>query len=250
MRSRTQRYSVSSDVVKTRATRTKRNEYLYDDMNNKIGLEVINIDSKNAVDLSSFLKEENNKEDIGIKESIVAVNENVEPKNFDVNRVIEEAKKNRTEIDELEKKRKLKNEEYSVLSSLNKKYITQKERMKKELEEEGLQELIDTITSNTLSNDIKNQELFSELMATSTDIDLKEDKSDDGLEVNKTKDGHLVNSFYTRSMDLSEEDFEMSDEFVEPSKKKKVILIIFIILILLLILGTVGYFVLKWKNII
>lgn len=249
MKSRSQRHAASSNLVKTRATRTKRNEYLYDEMNNKIGLEVINIDSQGEVDLSSFLKDENDNVNVELKDRFLGNSDNLEQKNFDVNSVLEEAKKNRTEIDELEKKRKLKNEEYSVLSNLNRKYITQKEKLNKELEEEGLQELINTITSNTLSNDIKNQELFSDLMATSTDIDLEDDKNDD-LEVNKTKDGHLINSFYTRSMDLSEEDFEMSDEFVEPNKNKKVLLIIMVILILLLILGTVGYFVLKWKNII
>lgn len=250
MRSRTERYSENSHATKPRVTRTKRNEYLYDDMNNKIGLEVIDINSQNGINLSNFLREEEKEENVRPKAENISFTEDMEMKVFDVNSVLEEAKRNRIEVDELEKKRKLKNEEYNVLSNLNKKYITQKEKMHKELEEEGLEELINTITSNTLTKDIKDQELFGDLMATSVDIDVKEDGGDSSLDINKTEDGHLVNSFYTRSMDLTEEDFEMSDEFVEPSKKKKVVLILLVILVLLAIMATVGYFILKSKNII
>lgn len=251
MRSRTERYSENSNANRTRSTRTKRNEYLYDDMNHKIGLEVINFDTQTGIDLSSLLKEDDKKVDIDNNvKSVEADNSSLEPKVFDVNSILEEAKKNRTEVDELEKKRKLKNDEYNVLTNLNKKYITQKDKMNKELEEEGLQELINTITSNTLTNDIKNQELFSDLMPTSTNIELDKTKTEEMEDINKTTDGHLVNSFYTRSMDLSEQDFEMSEEFVDRGNKKRVILIIIVILVLLIILCTVGYFILKWKNII
>lgn len=250
MRSRSERYSDRSNVVRTRATRTKRNEHLYDDLNHKIGLEVINFDTQTGIDLSSLVKEEpvniNNPE-----QNIDAVEQDTsEVKVFDVNSILEEAKKNRTEIDELEKKRKLKNEEYNVLSDLNKKYITQKDKINKELEEEGLEELIHTITSNTLVKDVKDQELLSELLPTSTNIELPQSKTEQINSVQKTEDGHLVNSFYTKSMDLSEEDFEMSEEFVDNGKKKKTLLIILVVIILLSIIVTVAYFILKGKNII
>ena len=252
MKSRTERYIDSSDSVRTRVTRTRRNEHLYDDMNQKIGLEVINFDTQAGIDLSSLLSNDEEKGvELAKKRIEVADVIQVEsPKVFDVNSILEEAKRNRTEVDELEKKRKLKNEEYNVLSNLNKKYIMQKDKLNKELEDEGLQELIDTITSSTLTSDIKNQELFGDLMPTSTNIELENTKTGEMEKINKTEDGHLVNSFYTRSMDLSEQDFEMSEEFVEDIKKKKVVLIIIVILILLLLVGVVSYFLLKYKNII
>lgn len=251
MKSRTERYTNSTEGVRTRSTRTRRNEHLYDDMNQKIGLEVINFDTQTGIDLSALLN--NDEKDVEVvrkRSDVVDVAESESPKVFDVNSILAEAKKNRTEVDELEKKRKLKNEEYNVLSNLNKKYITQKDKLNKELEEEGLQELINTITSNTLTSDIKNQELFSDLMPTSTNIELEKTKTEEMEKINKTEDGHLVNSFYTRSMDLSEQDFEMSEEFVEDNKKKKVVLIVVVILVLLLIVGVIGYFLLKFKNII
>lgn len=252
MKSRTERYIDSSDSVRIRVTRTRRNEHLYDDMNQKIGLEVINFDTQAGIDLSSLLS---NDEEKGVelakkRSEVVDVVQAESPKVFDVNSILEEAKRNRTEVDALEKKRKLKNEEYNVLSNLNKKYIMQKDKLNKELEDEGLQELIDTITSSTLTSDIKNQELFGDLMPTSTNIELENTKTGEMEKINKTEDGHLVNSFYTRSMDLSEQDFEMSEEFVEDNKKKKVFLIIIVILILLLLGGVISYFLLKYKNII
>lgn len=250
MKSRTERYTNSTENVRTRSTRTRRNEHLYDDMNQKIGLEVINFDTQTGIDLSALLHNEEDVEIVPKKSEVVDVSNSENPKVFDVNSILEEAKKNRTDIDELEKKRKLKNEEYNVLSSLNKKYITQKDKLNKELEEDGLQELINTITSNTLTKDIQNQELFSDLMPTSTNIELEKTKTGEMEKVNKTEDGHLVNSFYTRSMDLSEQDFEMSEEFVEDNKKKRVVLIVVVILVLLLIIGVISYFLLKYKNII
>ena len=253
MRSRSDRYKENVNAEKPRLTRTNKNKYLYDDMNSKIGLEVVDLNDSKELNLSSIMPKEEKENSID-PENIIPpqIEEDQQPKVFDINSVLEEAKKNRTDVDELEKKRKIKNEDYNVLNNLNKKYITQKDKLHKELEEEGLQELIDTITSNTLSNDLKNAELFSDLMPTSTKLELEKmsDKTGEMEEVQKSEDGHLVNSFYTKSMDLSEQDFEMSEEFVEKRSIKKTLLIIFVIIILLAIIGVVGYFLLRSKNII
>ena len=254
MKSRSERYEEKSNTIKPRLTRTKRNSYLYDDMNKKIGVEVVDINGNNGLDLSSILNKREMLEQDGVEiaKDVVEADNDEEEKVFDVNSVLEQAKKNRVETDELEKKRKLTNEEYNVLSNLNKKYITDKNKIDKDVDEEELRELIDTITSNTLSNDLKESELFSELMATSTDIKLEEtlEKTDGVDKVEKTEDGHLINSFYTKSMDLTEQDFDMSDDFVEKRSKKKVALIILVILILLGLIAGGVFFVLKWKNII
>jgi len=76
---------------------------------------------------------------------------------FDINHILEEAKKNREDEDELERKRKLKTTEYNILAELNeekmKKYQNNKEVLSKE-EEKNLEELIHTITSKTMAHDV------------------------------------------------------------------------------------------------
>lgn len=135
----------------------------------------------------------------------------------------------------------------------------------------GLRDLIDTITSKTLAGEIDQAtsvDLLSDLMATNImdrvepeekqkeveDKELeKEEEIEERLalskeildkaqleEVNKLKDQQREKNsimassdtdFYTRSMDLSDEDFEMDEEF----KEKKLPLAIKIILIILVL---------------
>ncbi len=78
-------------------------------------------------------------------------------RDFDINHVLEEAKKNREDEDELERKRKLKTTEYNILTELNeekmKEYQNNKDVLSKE-EEKNLEELIHTITSKTMAHDV------------------------------------------------------------------------------------------------
>ena len=78
---------------------------------------------------------------------------NKEKKIYDINSVLEEARKNRKETDELEAKRKLKNTSYNILADLNKeeleKYREEKKLRSLENHEvtSELREIIDTITT-------------------------------------------------------------------------------------------------------
>lgn len=231
-------------------------------------------------------------------EDFKAVYNNRENKIYDINNVLEEARKNRIEKDELEEKRKLKNASYNILASLNpeelEKYRKEKQERKLHHDEDDLKELIDTITSATLAGDIKvASELLSDLMATSimekinadlddeddaeetiTDnkekennqndeqedykltlskeiLDLKElKKLTDKIEksqLEETKENQTMDSadeeFYTRSMDLSDQDFELEEEFKD--KKLPLAMKILIFLIILVILAAVFFFL--WK---
>lgn len=98
-----------------------------------------------------------------------------EKKIYDINSVLEEARKNRKEQDELEAKRKLKNTSYNILADLNKeeleKYREEKKKRSLENSEETneLREIIDTITTKTLAGEIDHEtsvNLLSDLMAT------------------------------------------------------------------------------------
>jgi len=286
---RASRYTDEKDLENIKSRRTDKNRYLYDEINNKIGYEeIVGISSYGEVDLNNLktiktreeyqkqkdfinlnrIKEDKNNENI-------SKNDNAE-KSFDINLVLEEAKKNRVEDnDELMKKRKFQNMEYNILSDLNKKYITKKEKIEDDLEKEGIRELIDTITSNSLAKDLKDivdvksdvnesdddsnteDDLMSDLLATNTmnaveGIPLGEDIAKEILNIpdeeNKdevvNENGVLVNSFYTKSMDLSEQDFEFRDEIMEENKAKRKILIL-VILIILVILAILSIFILK-----
>ena len=97
-----------------------------------------------------------------------------EKKVYDINSVLEEARKNRKEQDDLEAKRKLKNTSYNILADLNKEELEKyrEEKRKRSLENQEtneLREIIDTITTKTLAGEIDHEtsvNLLSDLMAT------------------------------------------------------------------------------------
>ena len=206
-----------------------------------------------------------------------------ENKIYDINSVLEEAKKNRVKKDELEAKRKLKNTNYNILASLNPEELEKYRKEKVERtrpDEEELRDLIDTITSKTLAGEIDQAtsvDLLSDLMATNMmdrvekpvpdkkeepEEETEEEEIEEKLSLSKEildkeqlekvqelknkekKDSIMDGSdtdFYTRSMDLSDKDFEMDDEF----KEKKMPLAVKIILIVLIIavIAVAGYFI-------
>lgn len=200
---------------------------------------------------------------------------------YDINSVLEEARKNRQEKDEREEKRKLKNNEYNILSGMNIQELEKyREEKKKRLttSEEEIRELIDTIASKTLAGEIDKAtsvNLLSDLMATSimdkveasSDLpeiqkeESKEEKTDSieqieetsiTEEIEKEKQENEENNdkteekdldFYTRSMDLSEKDFNLSDDFKESSLPIGVKILIALIIIAIIIIT--GYFIYK-----
>lgn len=202
-----------------------------------------------------------------------------ENKIYDINSVLEEARKNRQEKDVLEEKRRLKNTSYNILAGLNleelEKYRGEKNERVRQPEEEEIRELIDTITSKTLAGEIDKAtsvDLLSDLMATNV-LDKvekpnktkeKEEEIDDKLslskeildkeqikEIEKKQEDTQENrglagadtDFYTRSMDLSDKDFEMCDEFKEKKLPVAVKVLIFILIVALITLA--AYFIYK-----
>ena len=198
---------------------------------------------------------------------------------YDINNFIKNAKENRKEIDEKEAKRKLKNTNYNILASLNKNELEKNRKEKVERnkpDEKELRGLIDTITSKTLAGEISKDtgvNLLSDLMATnvmdrvdSSKADLpKEDTSKLELsseildkdsikkiekakkeEESKPKQSEILkdmdNSFYTKSMDLSDKDFDFGDI---DERKVPVIVKILLILILLALIGIGVYFIIQ-----
>ena len=194
---------------------------------------------------------------------------NDEHKTYDINKVLEEAKELR-ERDSLEKKRKLHNEKYNILESSEEDLEKFKEETKlrhKPIEnEEELEELIHTITSKELREEIDKKEvesndnnsLLSDLMATNVneevlkpiatkieDSKVEEDtkKLDKVKEKTMSLKDEIDKSFYTKSLDLSEEDF-ISDEEEEIKPSKFIGFLKFLFsLILILAVGFGVYYV-------
>ncbi len=214
-----------------------------------------------------------------------------ENKVYDINSVLEEARKNK-EKDALEEKRKLKNNAYNILSGKNKEALEKyREEKKKRLttpEEEEIRELIDTIASKTLAGEIDKAtsvDLLSDLMATNVldkvdpqkvdeptitevvevteEVVSDEDKIDEKLSLSKeildneqvkklndTATGNLSikeqfekkdDDFYTRSMDLSDKDFNLTDDFKD--KPLPVIVKILIFLLVIAVVAATVYFI-------
>lgn len=276
METRSSRYLDEDISNRPKSTRTSKNRYLYDEVNKKIGYEEIDsLESYGGLELDretpirsreeylKLINPVNEEKNIDKEESVQ------EERVYDINSVLEKARKNRVIPDEVEKRRNLQSAEYSILADLNKKYMTKKEKMEEELEKEGIRELIDTITSKNLAKDLEELEeddgkdLMSDLMATNAGLEavsgisleeeiakeiLAEKESDS--ENDETKDEkELVNSFYTKSMDLSEHDFELRDEIVEETKEKRKILIL-VVLIVLVVIAIVSILILKKINMI
>ena len=278
MQTRSSKYLDENISTKPKLSRANKNKYLYDEVNKNIGYEEIENFSNYEdleLDSSSSIKtrEEYQQSRVYKDFDINNTNENVqafeEEKKYDINSVLEEAKKNRVIPDDIEKKRKLQNAEYNILADLNKKYMSKKEKIEEELEKEGIRELIDTITSKSLVKDLEDAldeedddgDLMSDLMATNTltavqGISLEEEIAKEILANEKEEDdeiandhGNLVNSFYTKSMDLSEHDFEFKEEIEEENKEKRKILIL-VVLIVIVIFAIISLVILRKFGII
>lgn len=279
MERRSDRYSESKNTEPVVKSRVNKNRILYDEVNSKIGFEEIpTYETRDEINLSSLdmnnlkrgeyqkVKEfkELMEDDTGKLDE--KPKEIVKKKDYDINKVLEEAKKNRKE-DELEEKRNINDQGYNnVLNNLNKKYLHQKGFSEEDNEE--LKELIDTITSKTLVDDIKDEEekeLLSELLATTIDIKLENELSQTQIQeladanLQKEEEQENTDSFYSKSLDLSKENLlsekddeskESNDEDeVEEDSDYKTAKIILIVLILLIVLAVVGYFVLQFLGV-
>lgn len=287
---RMDRYNDTS--TQTKASRSNNNKDLYENIgNNTRYTSFTDVVNANAIDLDNtknYNKRENyhkikeyenvvytprSKKELDDFKYLYKEQEN---KVYDINSVLEEARKNRLDKDALEEKRKLKNTSYNILASLNieelEKYRQEKKEKMIHPTEEDLKELINTMTSATLAGDIKAaSNLLSDLMATSImdkietsdEEDIDDDDENDNTELSLSKevldieklkelneetieDSESITSekdidFYTRSMDLSDQDFELEEEFKE--KRMPMGIKILIILIILVVIGAVACFI-------
>jgi len=184
-----------------------------------------------------------------------------EEKEHDINKILKDAKKTRVDKDELEEKRKLKKKEYNITSQVDVNNLEElKEQRKKsgvrEEDQEEIKELIDTIYSKKLRDEIdeelkntEDKDLMSDLLPSSLEETvIDENLSKEIIEKEKSEKKHsekIENSFFTKSMDLSTEDLEDDDDdelFIDEKKIPVWIIILGIIGILIVVI-VAGYFI-------
>lgn len=298
MSSRMDRYRDKGDT--NTYSRANRNQELYQNIGSNTRVaNLTDVTNANAIDLDNASRITNTREgyhqmkefrkDITVpkvKKELDDFNylyQTRENRIYDVNRVLEEARKNRrTADDEKEEKRRLKNSNYNIITSLNPEEL-EKYRQEKlnrvyranddtNSNDDDIKELINTIASKTLAGEIDQAtgvNLLSDLMATSILDKVERQKEDTSVnlglsrevlnkeqieQVNKLdqeiveeKDSNLKEAdsdFYTRSMDLSDKDFEMDDEFKE--KSLPLPLKIFLILLVFACIAAAVYFI--WQT--
>lgn len=308
MKSRMDRYRNSDSTNKEEYSRSSRNQELYKNIgSNQKYTNFTDVSKIDAYSLNDAKKNYRTREGYKTIKEYTTVDkrpkaqkdldefnylyQDHENRVYDINSVLEHAKENRKNRDELEEKRKLKNTNYNILASLNKEELEKYRKGKVERnkpDEDDLRNLIDTITSKTLAGEISKEtgvDLLSDLMATNImdKVDPKDYESDDNEkediskeiseekedkielsreildkesmkkleeEKNKLSDPtddlmkDLDKSFYTKSMDLSDKDFDFGDEY-ENDKKIPIIVKILLILILIAIVLVGVYFIIQ-----
>lgn len=254
MSSRMTKYYDNEEVVNTRY---HKNEELYKEIS-KSELDSYEVKSnttiigenKNEIDVEKIKKildtkynELPKRRSIRIEEPEEAPEEKEITKEYDINVILEKAREQKNDKYEEERLKKIRDTQYDILNNLNLSQNNDEDNnlsSMKNLEEENLQTLINTIAFNENQNSSKN---------TSLDIlsDLKgNDDTEvlDGLkeEVEKQEDSNIsdtkmFNSFYTSSNALKEKDFEDIDDFSKSieSNNKFVKIIIGIIVVVFLI---------------
>ena len=233
------------DETPDRPNRYEKNQELYQDIaSNTKYTNITDVTNSNAFEINGFknkgsytsresyqqMKKYKNVESVPrIKKELDDFNylyKIDDKKVYDINIVLEEARKNRQEKDKLEEKRKLKNTSYNILADLNieelEKYKADKIKKIMTPEEEEFRDLIDTIASKTLAGEIDKEtsvNLLSDLMATSV-MDKVEDANSLGYD-NESYEDKESNKEETEEQVSNEE--QNIDEKEELDKVKNII---------------------------
>lgn len=301
MESRMKRYD---EEPTKKMSRSARNRELYEKLDDNTYTTYTNVKEANAIVLDAASKNYRTREgyqkikEYGdlipqpkMKQKLEDLNnlyQGQENKVYDINSVIEEAKKNRVEKDELEDRRRLKNENYNILTSIDEKKLEEFRANRNKViraDQDEIKGLINTITTKAINGELDKEtsvNLLSDLMATQaldrveamgedeqekqveekveqrqdilseSDLKLVEEKKEEFEATNQDTNHNKVifkdmdQSFYTRSMDLSDKDFDLKGvEDEDGVKHSHTGLKVFFILFLLAIVGVLVFFIIK-----
>lgn len=182
----------------------------------------------------------------------IPVIEEENDRNYDIRDILMKAKTERT--DEDNKNRSLKNTQYNILKNLN---LDEIPSHYSELEKENkeLKELIHTITSTSMLQQISDKDLsldlFSDLKSTNDTVvetmPIKVKLDEETVAPNE-KTTVIDNSFFTSSMGFNKEDFEDFEDFREHKDYRKRRVIIRVCIITFFVLAIIGTILLLMSN--
>ena len=280
MNSRMERYNETLDEISE--TRTSKNKELYDTISNgefsrvktNSNFKVIETNGNN-IDMEKIKKyiANLNQKPVAKRENLFTEiheeevkEEKVEPRDYDINSVLEKARQGREINYERERYKKLHNTQYDILNQL--KMYEKKDYEESELEEFNTDErtLIDLINTVTIhkddmglldelkSKDEENTEVVPPMKPDIDKEDLKKEiikeieENEKNKELEKTQElknlkekesvSDIDKSFYTNSMTFSKEDFEGFEELEKSVKKNNVLVVVSLIVLIISILGT------------
>ena len=271
MASRMDRYYHSNSE---KNKRSRRNESLYDTIYND-NIEYSNvegiarIEKTNEIDINrirEMLQEEEKRKQKKTFQPIFKKEEHhpttfeldeKEDRNYDIRDILTKAKEEKKE-EEKDQYRNLKNTQYNILKNIKLDNGVVKTEEKDESAE--LKELIHTITSNSILNQVDDKELSLDLLD-----DLKSDTStikqdsikkilEDAKKEKETEQKNeseevreLDKSFFTSSLNFSDEDFEELKELGSTYRRNSILIKILIAMVVLAIIVMVVLYFVKLK---
>lgn len=245
MPSRMERYyQADVDISK----RTKKNQRLYDDIHNNANYsdvkQISNVNEISPAKLNELLKNNQKIERREIKnKNINFTSVDDEDKNYDIREVLEKAKNEQPVKNDYHK---LKDEQLNLLKKI------ESYKASKQEQDENLNELLNTIASTKLLNDLNDRDLSLDLLddlrsnndntiveginsinKVMHDIPKVKPEIDDKNEIDK--------SFYTSSMSFNDEDFDEIKEIKNKLNKnnfwmKTILIILGIVIVVIIVL--------------
>lgn len=259
MVSRMEKYYKNNSDVKQRSQKNKdlyHSIYDYGEYSNIEG--IATIDKNNEVDITKvkntiknrenykrekkyrqITKTENDYEELTVSPDFISK----EQKSYDIRDVLNKAR-DKKNIDN--SYRSLDNTSYNILKKLE--LEDNQKNNTKDFDDDELKELINTITSTSMLNQMDDNELgLNMLNLDSTKSIVGEDNSVKKLleqarkyeEKKSATIPEIDNSFYTSSLNFSKDDFEEANNIVTKKKSKKILLKILFFIGLLIVTGLI-----------
>lgn len=235
-------------------SRTKRNEELYQDIRER-DLDNINIESNahvigdndNNIDIAKIKELLEKKYQVEPKKTRIVTEENdyednltIEAtKEYDINSLINKAKKNQPEDYERERFKRIHDTQYDILKSLN------LDEKTKTPQNEDLVNLINTINENELTKEVDPLDILTDLKGSENTVVLngikeEEQKEEIKEEVKEELKKEIDKSFFTNSMTFTQSDFDDFNDLKEDVESNKLLIkALLLIVVLALIAGIV-----------
>lgn len=263
MASRMEKYYNNPPVSRRSQKNIDLYRTLYDNEEYTNIASVATIDKTNEVDITKIRQmikdRENYKKQREINQIIKPVSKEEkieqpipyeEEKTYDIRDVLSKAKETR-KVDE--KYESIKKQKYDYLLN-SKLYQKKPEKIEDYVEEKELKELINTITSTSKINKLKDEELSLDLLedlksdnntiieSSSVRAIIEEEKKRQE-DIEKEKNIEVDKSFYTSSLNFDEKDFEDLKDVTPNEKKNNIWVKVILTIILILVVLIVGYII-------